>query len=187
MAIIVAQGEGRGGGKSSGRKVKVFRTDNGGGGGEYTSTEFENYLKNEGITHQLTVPKTPQQNGVAERMNRTLVESVRSMDVTTAFLNGDLKEEVYMKKPEGFTEKGKEHLVCRLRPSIYGHKQPPRCWNSVLDGKLKNMVFVQTTGDPCIYVKEEGGEIFIIAVYVDDIRLAGKSQWTINEVKQALA
>ena len=66
--------------KSSGRKVKVFRTDNGGGGGgEYTSTEFENYLKKEGITHQLTVPKTPEQNGVAERMNRTLVESVRSM------------------------------------------------------------------------------------------------------------
>ncbi len=100
--------------KSSGRTT--------GGGGEYTSTEFENYLKNEGITHQLTVPKTPQQNGVAERMNRTLVESVRSMDVTTAFLNGDLKEEVYMKKPEGFTEKRKEHLVCRLRRSIYGHK-----------------------------------------------------------------
>ncbi|CAB4035877.1 Retrovirus-related Pol poly from transposon TNT 1-94 [Paramuricea clavata] len=61
---------------STGRRLKVFRTDN---GGEYTSTEFENYLKKEGITHQLTVPKTPEQNGVAERMNRTLVESVRSM------------------------------------------------------------------------------------------------------------
>ena len=62
--------------KSTGRKLKVFRTDN---GGEYTSDEFENFLKKEGITHQLTVPKTPEQNGVAERMNRTLVESVRSM------------------------------------------------------------------------------------------------------------
>ncbi len=46
---------------------------------EYTSAEFENYLKKEGITHQLTVPKTPEQNGVAERMNRTLVQSVKSM------------------------------------------------------------------------------------------------------------
>ena len=62
--------------KSSGRKLKVFRTDN---GGEFTSAKFENYLKKGGITHQLSVPKTPEQNGVAERMNRTLVESVRSM------------------------------------------------------------------------------------------------------------
>lgn len=49
------------------------------------------------------------------------------------------------------------------------------------------MGFVQSTSDPCIYVKEEFGEIFIIAVYVDDILLAGKTDQQINEVKQALA
>lgn len=49
-----------------------------------------------------------------------------------------------MKQPEGFIQKGKEHLVCRLRGSIYGLKQSPRCWNSVLDRKLKNMGFVQS-------------------------------------------
>ncbi|CAB4008956.1 Hypothetical predicted protein, partial [Paramuricea clavata] len=112
---------------------------------------------------------------------------LHQMDVTTAFLNGDLKEEVYMKQPEGFIEKGKEQLVCRLRRSIYDLKQSPCCWNSVLDRKLKNMGFVQTTDDPCIYIKEEGGEIFIIAMYVDDILLAGKNGQKINEVKQALA
>jgi hypothetical protein len=53
-----------------------LRTDN---GGEYLSTEFQNYLKAKGIKHELTVPYSPQQNGVAERMNRTLVESARSM------------------------------------------------------------------------------------------------------------
>ena len=62
--------------KSSGQKVKALRTDN---SGEYTSTKFESYLKAEGIRHEYTVPKTPEQNGVAERMNRTLVESLRSM------------------------------------------------------------------------------------------------------------
>ena len=62
--------------KSTDRKLKVLRTDN---GGEYVSAEFEKYLKTEGVRHQLTVPKTPEQNGVAERMNRTLVEAVRSM------------------------------------------------------------------------------------------------------------
>ena len=58
------------------RKIKVFRTDN---GGEYTSVEFESYLREEGIRHEKTVPKTPEQNGVVERMNRTVVEAVRCM------------------------------------------------------------------------------------------------------------
>ena len=62
--------------KSSGRKLKVLRTDN---GGEHTSAKFENYLKAEGVHHERTVPKTPEQNGVAERMNRTLVEMTHSM------------------------------------------------------------------------------------------------------------
>ena len=61
---------------SCGRKLKNFRTDN---GGEYTSTEFTKYLKEEGVHHELTIPKTPQQNGIAERLNRTLVETVHSM------------------------------------------------------------------------------------------------------------
>ena len=62
--------------RSTGRKLKTLRTDN---GGEYTSTQFGDYLRSEGIRHELTVPKTPEQNGVAERMNRTLIETVRSM------------------------------------------------------------------------------------------------------------
>jgi len=62
--------------RSTGRKLKVLRSDN---GGEYTSGEFVEYLRSEGIRHELTVPKSPQQNGVAERLNRTLVEMTRSM------------------------------------------------------------------------------------------------------------
>ena len=62
--------------KSSGHRVRKIRSDN---GGEYVSNEFEEYLKREGVKHELTVPKNPEQNGVSERMNRTLVESVRSM------------------------------------------------------------------------------------------------------------
>ena len=60
----------------SGHKLKVLRTDR---GGEYTFTEFEKFLQSAAVRHEITVPKTPEQNGVAERMNRTLVESVRSM------------------------------------------------------------------------------------------------------------
>ena len=62
--------------RMTGHKVKTLRSDN---GGEYTSTYFGSYLINEGIRHELTVPYTPEQNGVAERSNRTLMESVRAM------------------------------------------------------------------------------------------------------------
>ena len=111
---------------------------------------------------------------------------LHQMDVTTAFLNGELEEEVYMRQREGFAVKGQEDLVCKLKRSIYGLKQSPRCWNSVLDSQLKQMGFVQAKGDPRIYVTSEG-EMFIIAVYVDDIILAGKSDKRMTEVKEQLA
>ena len=62
--------------KSSGRKIKTLQSYN---GGEYTSAEFSSYLAKKGIKHELTIPHTPQQNGVAERLNRTLIEGVRTM------------------------------------------------------------------------------------------------------------
>ena len=91
-----------------------------------------------------------------------------------------------MAQPEGFEVKGKEHLVCRLKRSLYGLKQAPRCWNATLNNQLIKMGFVQTDSDPCVYVSSEG-EFFIIAVYVDDILLAGKSNKRMTEVKQALS
>ena len=111
---------------------------------------------------------------------------LHQMDVTTAFLNGELKEDIYMKQPEGYAAKRKEHLVCKLKKSIYGLKQNPRCWNFTLDGCLKKMGFVQATDDPCLYVALEG-EIFLIAVYVDDILLAGKDDERMAAVKQAFS
>ena len=126
-------------------------------------------------------------------------ESVRSMialaakdnlllhqiDVTTAFLNGTLEEEVYMKQPEGFATKGKEHLVCKLKTSIYGLRQLPRCWNVALDDHLCDIGFTQSTSDPCIYTSE-GGSV-LLAVYVDDVLLAAKSEQRVSDVKQAIS
>ena len=74
---------------AAGRAIGTLRTDN---GGEYLSSAFQNYLKEKGIRHELTVPHSPQQNGVSERMNRTLVESARSMiahaGLSNIFLGG---------------------------------------------------------------------------------------------------
>ena len=111
---------------------------------------------------------------------------LHQVDVTTAFLNGELEEEVYMQQPKGFIRKGEEHLVCKLKKSIYGLKQSPRCWNIALDKKLKDMGFVQSTSDPCLYV-DAGGDIFFIGVYVDDIVLAGQNLERIRKVKKSLS
>ena len=113
---------------------------------------------------------------------------LHQMDVSTAFLHGELTEEVYMRQPEGFIESGKEHLVCHLQRSIYGLKQFPRCWNHILDNRLKEMGFTQAPGDPCLYVESDSeGEMFIVAVYVDDIILGGKSESKLMEVKKELS
>lgn len=91
-----------------------------------------------------------------------------------------------MRQPKGFVENGKEKMVCRLKRSIYGLKQSPRCWNSTLDDQLKQIGFIQSKSDPCVYVAAEG-EPFIIAIYVDDILLAGKTNERLKFVKNALA
>ena len=94
------------------------------------------------------------------------------LDATTAFLNGTL-EEVFMKQPKGFVVPGNEELVCRLKKSIYKLKQSPQCWNLVLDSKLKEIGFSQSSHDPCIYYRNERENMLIVGVYVDDIILAG--------------
>ena len=111
---------------------------------------------------------------------------LHQVDVTTAFLNGELEEEVYMQQPEGFITDGEENLVCKLRKSIYGLKQSPRCWNTALDSHLKDIGFVQSVSDPCVYT-DKGGDMFFIGIYVDDIILAGRSDKKIRKVKDALA
>ena len=112
---------------------------------------------------------------------------LHQVDVTTAFLNGNLEEEVYMAQPKGFVKQGEEHLVCKLKKSIYGLKQSPRCWNAALDTHLRDMGFIQSTSDPCIYYMNTGGDMFCLGVYVDDIILAGSSDDKIKEVKDTLS
>ena len=92
-----------------------------------------------------------------------------------------------MRQPEGFVEPGKEHLVCCLNRSIYGLKQSPRCWNHVLDNRLKEMGLKQTPSDPCLYVHTGSEGVFIVAVYVDDIVLGERSEAKMTAVKEELS
>ena len=112
---------------------------------------------------------------------------LHQLDIITAFLNSELNKDIYNKQPEGFEVKGKENLACKLNQRLYGLKQSPRHWNEALNSQLKKMHFKQLQNDPCIYTLTSGGEIFIAAVYVDDIILASKSSTCIQEFSKSIS
>ena len=91
------------------------------------------------------------------------------MDVKTAFLNGNLDEEVYMIQPEGFVPKDCSDKVCRLLRSIYGLKQASRNLNIRFDEAIRSYDFIQNENEPCVYRKVNGSAITFLVLYVDDI------------------
>ncbi|KAL5515273.1 hypothetical protein EMCRGX_G000418 [Ephydatia muelleri] len=111
---------------------------------------------------------------------------VHQIDVVTAFLNGTLEEEIYMEQPPGYIKKGEEHLVCKLKKSIYGLKQSPRCWNMVFNEYMTSLSYEQCAAHPCVLVRTEGTETTIIAVYVDDLIIIAKNPETMERIKGSL-
>ncbi|GAU22332.1 hypothetical protein TSUD_106600 [Trifolium subterraneum] len=302
--------------KQSDKSIKVLRTD---GGGEYTSKEFENYCKDQGIIHEVTAPYTPQHNGLAERRNRSILDMARSMvkqkglphrfwgegvstdvyilnrsptkklidkvpeevwskckpsvthfkvfgslsykhvpdarrkklddksepmvfvgyhrtgayrllvakgflqkqglnydevfspvarhetirlvitlacsrrwpmfhlDVKSAFLNGPLEENVYVKQPPGFELKGKEDRVLKLNKALYGLKQAPRAWNKRIDQFLVMQGFVKCSVKYGVYMKHSNDKhMLIICLYVDDLLVTGSSPLEIENFKSQM-
>lgn len=112
---------------------------------------------------------------------------LHQMDVKTAFLNGDLEEQVYMKQPEGFSSKESEHLVCKLKKSIYGLKQASRQWYLKFHEVISTFGFVENVMDQCIYQKVSGSKVCFLILYVDDILLATNDMGLLREVKQYLS
>ena len=102
---------------------------------------------------------------------------IHSMDVKSAFFNGELDEEIYMEQPQGFVIAGSESLVCHLKKAIYGLKQASRAWNSELHGVLTGLGFKRMIANAGIYVKsqQEGDEPLFVIIYVDDITILGAS------------
>ncbi|GJQ99263.1 retrovirus-related pol polyprotein from transposon TNT 1-94 [Tanacetum coccineum] len=85
---------------------------------------------------------------------------IHQMDVKTAFLNGDLEEEIYMNQPEGFTAPGQEGKVCRLVKSLYGLKQAPKQWHQKFDNTMLESEFKINECDKCVYVKDTSSGYF---------------------------
>jgi hypothetical protein len=95
------------------------------------------------------------------------------MDVKLAFLNGDLKEEVYVHQPLGFAIPDKEGKVLCLRKTLYGLRQTPRAWNAKLDSTLRRMGFEQSLHKAVVYRQGNGGNILLVGVYIDDLMITG--------------
>ncbi|GKF53824.1 retrovirus-related pol polyprotein from transposon TNT 1-94, partial [Tanacetum coccineum] len=98
--------------------------------------------------------------------------TVYQMDVKTAFLNGELKEEVYVHKPEGFVDPERPHHVYRLKKALYGLKQAHRAWYDTLSRFLLAQGFSKGVVDPTLFIRKIGKHTLHVQIYVDDIIFA---------------
>ncbi|GJV38668.1 retrovirus-related pol polyprotein from transposon TNT 1-94 [Tanacetum coccineum] len=98
--------------------------------------------------------------------------TIYQMDVKTAFLNDDLKEEVYISQPEGFVDPDHPTHVYRLKKALYGLKQAPRAWYDTLLRFLLDNKFSKGVVDPTLFTRKTGKHTLLIQIYVDDIIFA---------------
>ena len=111
---------------------------------------------------------------------------LHQIDIKTAFLDGDLKENIHKAQPKGFVVKEKERMGCRLKKSIYGLKQASRQWYLKFDGTIRKFGFKENVEDNCVYTKFKNGKFTFLILYVDDILLANSGVNLLLEKKQFL-
>ncbi|KAM1470398.1 hypothetical protein ACFX11_041122 [Malus domestica] len=107
------------------------------------------------------------------------------LDVKSAFLNGELQEEVYVDQPEGFVVNGREDKVYKLHKALYGLKQAPRAWYGEIDSYFAKCGFEKSLSEATLYTKTRGEkDILIVSIYVDDIVYTGNNQDMLDEFKE---
>ncbi|KAD4178302.1 hypothetical protein E3N88_26893 [Mikania micrantha] len=108
---------------------------------------------------------------------------VHHLDVKSAFLHGELKEEVFVSQPEGFAVKGGEQKVYKLAKALYGLKQAPRAWNTKLDGVLRDCGFQRCKLEQAVYTKRTSDGLLVVGIYVDDLIVTGNKTEKIFQFK----
>ncbi|GKE28895.1 retrovirus-related pol polyprotein from transposon TNT 1-94, partial [Tanacetum coccineum] len=100
---------------------------------------------------------------------------VYQIDVKTTFLNGNLREEVYVSQPDGFVDPDNPNHVYKLKKALYGLKQALRAWYDMLSSFLISLDFSKGSMDPTLFIRKEGKELLLVQVYVDDIIFAASA------------
>ncbi|GJU57724.1 retrovirus-related pol polyprotein from transposon TNT 1-94 [Tanacetum coccineum] len=106
---------------------------------------------------------------------------IYQMDVKVAFLNGELKEEVYVSQPEGFVDQNNPSHVYKLKKALYGLKQAPRAWCDMLLRFLISQQFSKGAIDPTLFTRHAGNDLLLVQIYVDDIIFASTNTAMCNE------
>jgi len=107
-------------------------------------------------------------------------------DVKNAFLHGNLKEEVYMEAPPGFSEDFQINEVCKLKKALYGLKQSPRAWFGRFTAAMKRYGYKQSNSDHTLFLKRKGDLITCLIIYVDDMIITGSDIEEISQLKNNL-
>ena len=107
------------------------------------------------------------------------------MDVSMAYLNGELEEDLYMLPPEGVPIQ--PGYCWKLQHSLYGLKQARRTWNKTLDCKLGELGLTRLDAETCLYVYQKDGQVCFLVVYVNDLLLAASSQKFMGSIKAKLS
>lgn len=148
------------------------------------------FSKKEGIDYSEIFSPVVKMTSIRVLLSIVAVEDLHleQLDVKTAFLYGDLDEELYMAQPKSFEVKGKEHMVCRLKKSLYGLKQAPRQWYFKFDGFMQEKEFAHCESNHCVYFhKYDDGDIVYLSLYMDDILVASSNMKRIVKVKKMLS
>ena len=108
------------------------------------------------------------------------------LDIKTAFLYCELKEELYLEQPEGFVVPGRENDVCRFQKSLYGLKQAPRAWNKKFNEFLVKFGLSRCSSDHCVYYRRQEEEITFVLIFVDDGLVCSNRADTLTDILEHL-
>lgn len=108
---------------------------------------------------------------------------VYQMDVKSMFLNGVMKEEVYVLKPPSYEIESQKYKVFRLWKALYGLNQAPHAWYSRIDAYLMDNGLEKCDCEPTLYIKESDGKLLILFLYVDDLICKGSDDFLIVDFK----
>lgn len=146
------------------------------------------YLQEYGIDYSETFASVARYETVRSLLAIAACEGqyIEQFDVKTAFLHGEVKEDIYVKIPAGYDTPNKDHVL-KLQKSIYGLKQSPRCWYETISKALLKIGLRPTKNEPCVFMGRIGNDKVTLALFVDDGLVFSSNPEAVDYVLKKLA